>query len=93
MATSLISSLTDIPIRKDVAMTGEITLRGKVLAVGGLKEKILAAYQSGITTIIIPKDNFKNLEDLPNDIKKRLKFIMVNNIDEVLKNALTRSPF
>ena len=93
MAASLISSLTDIPIRKDVAMTGEITLRGKVLAVGGLKEKILAAYQSGITTIIIPKDNFKNLEDLPNDIKKRLKFIMVNNIDEVLKNALIRSPF
>lgn len=93
MATSLISSLTDIPIRKDVAMTGEITLQGKVLAVGGLKEKILAAYQSGITTIIIPKDNFKNLEDLPKDIKKRLKFIMVNNIDEVLKNALTRSPF
>lgn len=93
MATSLISSLTDIPIRKDVAMTGEITLRGKVLPVGGLKEKILAAYQSGIKTIIIPKDNFKNLEDLPNDIKKRLKFIMVNNLDEVLKNALTRSPF
>ncbi len=93
MATSLISSLTDIPIRKDVAMTGEITLQGKVLPVGGLKEKILAAYQFGIKTIIIPKDNFKNLEDLPNDIKKRLKFIMVTNIDEVLKSALTRSPF
>jgi ATP-dependent Lon protease len=93
MATSLISSLTDIPIRKDVAMTGEITLRGKVLPVGGLKEKILAAYQSGIKTIIIPEDNFKNLEDLPHDIKKKLKFIMVNNLDEVLKNALTRSPF
>lgn len=93
MATSLISSLTNIPIRKDVAMTGEITLQGKVLPVGGLKEKILAAYQFGIKTIIIPKDNFKNLEDLPNDIKKRLKFIMVTNIDEVLKSALTRSPF
>ena len=93
MATSLISSLTDIPIRKDVAMTGEITLQGKVLPVGGLKEKILAAYQSGIKTIIIPQDNVKNLEDLPSNIKKRLKFIMVNNIDEVLKNALTRSPF
>ena len=93
MATSLISSLTEIPIRKDVAMTGEITLRGRVLPVGGLKEKILAAYQSGIKTIIIPKDNIKNLEDLPNDIKKRLKFIMVNNLDEVLKNALTRNPF
>lgn len=93
MATSLISSLTKIPIRKDVAMTGEITLRGRVLPVGGLKEKILAAYQSGIKTIIIPQDNSKNLEDLPNNIKKRLKFIMVNNLDEVLKNALTRSPF
>jgi ATP-dependent Lon protease len=93
MATSLISSLTEIPIRKDVAMTGEITLRGRVLPVGGLKEKILAAYQSGIKTIIIPQDNIKNLEDLPNDIRKRLKIIMVNNLDEVLKNALTRSPF
>lgn len=93
MATSLISSLTEIPIRKDVAMTGEITLRGRVLPVGGLKEKILAAYQSGIKTIIIPQDNVKNLEDLPNEIKKGLKFIMVNNIDEVLKIALTRSPF
>jgi ATP-dependent Lon protease len=93
MATSLISSLTEIPIRKDVAMTGEITLRGKVLPVGGLKEKILAAYQSGIKTIIIPQDNIKNLEDLPNDIKKRLKFVMVDNLDEVLKIALTRSPF
>lgn len=93
MATSLISSLTEIPIRKDVAMTGEITLRGRVLPVGGLKEKILAAYQSGIKTIILPQDNVKNLEDLPNEIKKGLKFIMVNNIDEVLKIALTRSPF
>jgi ATP-dependent Lon protease len=93
MATSLISSLTEIPIRKDVAMTGEITLRGRVLPVGGLKEKILAAYQSGIKTIIIPQDNIKNLEDLPNDIKKKLKFVMVDNLDEVLKNALTRSPF
>jgi len=93
MATSLISSLTDIPIRKDVAMTGEITLRGRVLPVGGLKEKILAAYQSGIKTIIIPQDNIKNLEDLPSNIKKRLKFVTVNNLDEVLKNALTRSPF
>jgi len=93
MATSLISSLTGIPIRKDVAMTGEITLRGRVLPVGGLKEKILAAYQYGIKTIIIPQDNIKNLEDIPNDIKKRLKFIMVNNLDEVLKIALTRDPF
>ncbi|MBC8499163.1 MAG: endopeptidase La [Candidatus Atribacteria bacterium] len=93
MATSLISSLTEIPIRKDVAMTGEITLRGRVLPVGGLKEKILAAYQFGIKTVIIPQDNIKNLEDLPNDIKKKLKFVMVNNLDEVLKAALTRDPY
>jgi len=93
MATSLISSLTKIPVRKDVAMTGEITLRGRVLPVGGLKEKILAAYQSGIKTIIIPKENNKQIEELPNDIKKRIKFITVNNVDEVLKNALTRCPF
>lgn len=93
MATSLISSLTEIPVRKDVAMTGEITLRGRVLPVGGLKEKILAAYQSGIKTIIIPKENNKQIEELPNDIKKRIKFITVNNVDEVLKNALTRCPF
>ncbi len=93
MATSLISSLTKIPVRKDVAMTGEITLRGRVLPVGGLKEKILAAYQSGIKTIIIPQDNIKNIDNLPNDIKKSLKFISVNNIDDVLKAALTRCPF
>ncbi|HEC92369.1 MAG TPA: endopeptidase La, partial [Candidatus Atribacteria bacterium] len=79
MATSLISSLTEIPVRKDVAMTGEITLRGRILPVGGLKEKILAAYQSGIKTIIIPKENIKNIDDLPNNIKKRLKFVAVNN--------------
>jgi len=74
-------------------MTGEITLRGRVLPVGGLKEKILAAYQSGIKTIIIPKENIKNIDDLPNNIKKRLKFVAVNNIDDVLKTALTKCPF
>jgi ATP-dependent Lon protease len=93
MATSLISSLTDIPVRKDIAMTGEITLRGRILPVGGLKEKILAAYQSGIKTIILPKENFKNIKDLPNNIRKKMKFITVDNVDEVLKVALTRSPF
>jgi len=92
-ATSLISSLTEIPVRKDVAMTGEITLRGRVLPVGGLKEKILAAYQSGIKNIIIPKENIKNIEDIPKQIRKKINFIAVNNIDEVLKTALIRSPF
>lgn len=93
MATSLISSLTEIPIRKDVAMTGEITLRGRVLPVGGLKEKILAAYQSGIKTIIIPNDNLKHIDDIPNNIKRKIKFVTVSNIDEVLAVALTKKPF
>jgi len=93
MATSLISSLTEIPVRKDVAMTGEITLRGRVLPVGGLKEKVLAAYQSGIKTIIIPQENIKNIDDLPKHIKKKLKFVAVNNIDDVLRTALTKPPF
>jgi len=93
MATSLISSLTEIPIRKDVAMTGEITLRGRVLPVGGLKEKILAAYQSGIKTIIIPNDNLKHIDDIPNNIKRKIKFVTVSNIDEVLVVALTKKPF
>ena len=93
MATSLISSLTEIPVRKDVAMTGEITLRGRVLPVGGLKEKVLAAYQSGIKTVIIPKENIRNIDDLPSNIKKSLKFVAVSNVDEVLKAALTKCPF
>jgi len=93
MATSLISSLTEIPIRKDVAMTGEITLRGRVLPVGGLKEKILAAYQSGIKTIIIPDENLKDIDELPSGIKKKIKFVAVANIDDALKIALTKQPF
>lgn len=93
MATSLVSSLTEIPVRKDVAMTGEITLRGRILPVGGLKEKILAAYQSGIKTIILPKENLKNIEELPKDIKRKINFVTVDNIDEALKVALTKNPF
>lgn len=93
IATSLISSLTEIPVRKDVAMTGEITLRGRILPVGGLKEKILAAYQSGIKTIIIPNENMKNIEEIPKGIKKKIKFVAVNNIEEGLKIALTKNPF
>ncbi|MEA1939486.1 MAG: endopeptidase La [Candidatus Caldatribacteriota bacterium] len=92
IATSIISSLTDIPVRRDVAMTGEITLRGRILPVGGLKEKILAAYQSGIKTIIIPNENIRNIENLPKGIKKKLKFIPVKDVDEVLKVALTKNP-
>ncbi len=88
MATALVSSLTDRPVRRDVAMTGEITLRGRVLPIGGLKEKSLAAYRAGIKTIIIPEDNRADLEDIPDDIRSEINFIPVENMDMVLENAL-----
>src|SRR5206468_9199981 len=76
------------PVRKDVAMTGEITLRGRVLAIGGLKEKILAAHRSGITTVIMPKENVKDLRDIPKRVLKTLKVVPVEHMDEVLRHAL-----
>ncbi|MEK6589558.1 MAG: endopeptidase La [Nitrospinota bacterium] len=88
MATSLISKLTGIPVRKDVAMTGEITLTGRVLPIGGLKEKTLAAKRAGIRTIIIPEDNNKDLEEIPVNIRKDMKFILAREMDDVIKNAL-----
>ena len=88
MATALISRLTGIPVRKDVAMTGEITLTGRVLPIGGLKEKSLAAKRAGIMTIIIPKDNNKDLEEIPSNIRKDMKFILAKEMDDVVKNAL-----
>jgi len=90
MATSLISALADIPVRSDVAMTGEITLRGKVLPVGGLKEKILAAHRSEIYNIIIPKESKKELADIPEEVKKTLKIHLVETIEEALPLALER---
>lgn len=93
MATALISVLTQIPIHKDVAMTGEITLRGKVLPIGGLKEKALAALRAHIKKVIIPEANKKDLVEIPKNIKRRLKFVLVNNMDQVLQEALVRSPF
>jgi ATP-dependent Lon protease len=92
MATALISVLTQVPVRKDVAMTGEMTLRGKVLPIGGLKEKILAAVRAGIKTVLIPEQNKKDLEDIPKEIQKRIKIIAVREIDEVLKLALEKYP-
>jgi ATP-dependent Lon protease len=92
MATALVSALTRIPIRKDVAMTGEITLRGKVLPIGGLKEKMLAAIRAGVSTIIIPDQNQKDLADIPRHILKKIKIAPVKNIEDVLKLALERSP-
>jgi ATP-dependent Lon protease len=88
MATSITSALSRIPVHKDVAMTGEITLRGKVLAIGGLKEKLIAAVRGQMKKVLIPKENEKDLKDVPNNIKKALKIIPVSHIDEVLKNAL-----
>ena len=92
MATSIVSAMTSIPVRKDVAMTGEITLRGRVLPIGGLKEKLLAALRAGITTVFIPKDNEKDLADIPANVKKNLAIIPVSHVDEVIERALVRKP-
>ncbi len=92
MTTAIISALTGIEIRKDIAMTGEINLRGYVTAIGGLKEKLLAALRGGIKTVLIPRDNEKDLADIPEKVKKGLKIIPVNTIEEVLTHALTRMP-
>jgi ATP-dependent Lon protease len=90
MATAIVSVLTQNPIRKDIAMTGEITLRGRVLPIGGLKEKLLAALRGGIKTVLIPKDNEKDLADIPDNVKSGLEIIPVSTVDEVLAKALTR---
>ncbi len=92
MATSIVSVLTGIPVRRDVAMTGEITLRGRVLPIGGLKEKLLAALRAGITTVFIPKENEKDLAEIPDNVKKNLKLIPVADVDEVIAQALARRP-
>jgi ATP-dependent Lon protease len=91
MATAIVSALTGREVRGDVAMTGEITLRGKVLAIGGLKEKALAARRVGITTVIIPKDNEKDLEEMPDVLKRDVCFVPVSEIKEVLEIALGES--
>lgn len=90
MATALISALSNIPIRRDVAMTGEITLRGRVLPIGGLKEKVLAAKRAGIKKVILPKENEKDMEEIPVNVRKAMEFVLVENMDEVLEHALFR---
>jgi ATP-dependent Lon protease len=92
MATTIVSALTKIPVRKDVAMTGEITLRGKVLPIGGVKEKLLAAHRAGIKYVILPKENEKDLQDLPPDILEVMSVNLVETMDEVLQIALERQP-
>ena len=88
MATAMVSALTGRKVRSDVAMTGEITLRGTVLPIGGLKEKVLAAYREGMKTIILPKDNERDIEDIPESVREKLEFVPVETMDQVLKKAL-----
>ena len=90
MATAVVSSLSDVPVRRDIAMTGEITLRGKVLPIGGLKEKSMAAYRAGIKTVIIPEENERDIEEIPQEIKNGITFIPVSDMDTVLGNALRK---
>jgi len=90
MVTSIVSTLTGIPVRREVAMTGEVTLRGRVLPIGGLKEKLLAALRGGITTVLIPAENEKDLAEIPANVREGLTIIPVSHVDEVLKHAFTR---
>ena len=88
IATALVSALTGRPIRKEVGMTGEITLRGRVLPIGGLKEKTLSAHRAGLTTIILPKQNEKDIDDIPESVRNDMTFVPVSHMDEVLETAL-----
>mgnify|MGYP003351107641 FL=1 len=92
MATAIVSALTGIPVRKDVAMTGEITLRGRVLPIGGLKSKILAAHRSGARIVILPQKNEKDLREIPDEVRRQLKLVIVDSMDQVLDAALRRKP-
>jgi ATP-dependent Lon protease len=92
MTTALVSAFTGIPVRADVAMTGEITLRGEVLPIGGLKEKLLAAHRGGIKTVLIPEQNVKDLADIPDNVKNKLEIVPVRWIEKVLEVALERQP-
>ena len=90
MVTSIVSGLTGIKVKKEVAMTGEVTLRGRILPIGGLKEKLLAALRGGIKTVLIPLDNEKDLVDIPDNVKRGLTIITVTMVDEVLVHALVK---
>ena len=88
IATALISALSGMSVKKNVAMTGEITLRGRVLPIGGLKEKVLAAYRAGIKTVIVPLDNQKDIDEIPDNVKDKINFVLAENMDAVLKTAI-----
>jgi ATP-dependent Lon protease len=92
MSTALVSAMSGRPVRKDVSMTGEITLRGRVLPIGGVKEKVLGAHRAGIKHIILPKDNEADIEDIPEEVRKLLTFHTVSTLDEVFNIALMPAP-
>jgi len=92
LTTAIVSAFIKIPVHRDVAMTGEVTLRGRVLEIGGLKEKVLAAHRAGVRTVIAPLDSKKDMEDIPDYVKKDLKFVFVKHMDEVLNVALVHPP-
>ena len=92
MATAIISTMTGIPVHRDIAMTGEVTLRGRVLPIGGLKEKLLAALRGGLKKVLIPQDNAKDIAELPDNVKNALEIVPVSRMDEVLQHALVRQP-
>jgi len=92
MATAIVSIMTGIPVHRDIAMTGEITLRGRVLPIGGLKEKLLAALRGGLKKVLIPEENAKDLAEIPDVVKNGLEIVPVSTMSEVLKHALVREP-
>src|SRR5687767_1664517 len=92
MSTALVSAMSGRPVRKDVAMTGEATLRGRVLPIGGVKEKVLGAHRAGITTIVLPKDNEADIEDIPEEVRDALEFHCVETLDQVFEVALLAPP-
>jgi ATP-dependent Lon protease len=92
MATALVSAITRRPIRKEVSMTGEITLRGKVLPVGGIKEKVLAAHRAGVKTVVLPEENSRDLDDVPKDVREDLTIVLASHVDDVLNTALHAEP-
>lgn len=90
MCTAIISTLTGIPVRKDVAMTGEITLRGKVLPVGGIREKVLAAHRAGIRKVLLPKDNEPDIQDIPEAVRDEMEFVLIKHVKDALKQVLVK---
>jgi ATP-dependent Lon protease len=92
MATALVSALTGVPVRRNVGMTGEVTLRGRVLEIGGVKEKVIAGHRAGLKKIVLPKDNKKDMEDIPETVQKDIKFVFASQLEDVLTETLTKWP-